>query len=412
MVHSSNNQEQLRELGQRLATFVRASASTSVGSNALLGAISDLVAEHPDLGPPLRDLVTRPAFQDLSRFAAQGGSGAFVQRDALVSEFTRTYQPDVVLAIATVLNGFLEPPSEASSTFRSESVRSSSFPSSAHQDSGQQRLVSVHEQASDQHTSVDGSVGQQAVSGIEGSNVSNGFAEWAEQAEDFSTTSGNRSNQSQKSSQPAQQNINSASSAGSTSTAPSKGNTILGFLVLATLTGVGILAAINEESAVVETQQNLGLAAISNLDSLQNELDQAVLMCEIKPLMRRIEAVATEGNQAADQRKRGMLAAANRQLASLDQPGSVKYWENDQCSWGHQWFDVHADNGFRTFVAVSRKCKNPRLSYYYSSDKAAKAILGKSSLGLAGHVTGTIVIPYYVEGYHYLNLDSLECGAS
>lgn len=411
MVNSWNNQEQLRELGQRLATFVRASASTSVGSNALLGAISDLVAEHPDLGPPLRDLVTRPAFQDLSRFAAQGGSGAFVQRDALVSEFTRTYQPDVVLAIATVLNGFLEPPSEASSTFRSESVRSSFFPSSAHQDSGQQSLVSAHEQASDQHTSVDGSVGQQAVAGIEGANASNGRAEWEEQAEDFFAKSDNRSNQTQKSSQPAQQNINSASSIGSTSTSPLKGNTILGFLAVGTLIGVGILAAINEESAVVETQQNSGLAAISKLDSLQNELDQAVLMCEIKPLIRRIEAVATERNQTANQRKRGMLAAANRQLASLDQPGKTKYSENDQCSWGYQWFDVHADNHFRAFVAISRKCKSPQLSYRYSSDQAGKTVLGTGFRDLSGHVTGTILIPYYEGGYAWLGFARLECGA-
>ena len=76
----SHNPENRRQLGERLAAFVCSPSFRASGSNALVGVIADLVADDPDMGPPLKDLVTRPTFQNLLPFAAQGGAGVLAQR--------------------------------------------------------------------------------------------------------------------------------------------------------------------------------------------------------------------------------------------------------------------------------------------------------------------------------------------
>ena len=111
----SQNPEDRRQLGERLAIFVRSSSFRIAGSNALVGVIADLVADDPDMGPPLRDLVTRPIFQDLLPSASKGGAGATVQRDSLLNELSRTYNHDVVTALEDVLNGFLDVPNSIDS---------------------------------------------------------------------------------------------------------------------------------------------------------------------------------------------------------------------------------------------------------------------------------------------------------
>ena len=103
----SHNPENRRQLGERLAAFVCSPSFGASGSNALVGVIADLVADDPDMGPPLKDLVTRPSFQNLLPSAAQGGAGALAQRDSLLSELSRTYNPDIVAAMSDILSGFL-----------------------------------------------------------------------------------------------------------------------------------------------------------------------------------------------------------------------------------------------------------------------------------------------------------------
>jgi len=104
----SHNPENRRQLGEHLAAFVCSSSFRASGSNALVGVIADLVADDPDMGPPLKDLVTRPTFQNLLPSAAQGGAGVLAQRDSLLTELSRTYNPDIVAAMGDILNGFLD----------------------------------------------------------------------------------------------------------------------------------------------------------------------------------------------------------------------------------------------------------------------------------------------------------------
>ena len=103
---SFHNADSRRQLGESLATFVCSSSFSASGLNSLVGVIADLVADDPDMGPPLRDLVTRPIFLNLLPSAAKGGEGVLAQRDSLLTELSRTYKPDVISAVGDVLNGF------------------------------------------------------------------------------------------------------------------------------------------------------------------------------------------------------------------------------------------------------------------------------------------------------------------
>jgi hypothetical protein len=68
--------------------------------------IADLTANQSDIGPPLRDLVARTQFQVLIPLAASGTGE--IQRNALIVEVRRIYNPDIVFALQEFLNGFLE----------------------------------------------------------------------------------------------------------------------------------------------------------------------------------------------------------------------------------------------------------------------------------------------------------------
>jgi hypothetical protein len=103
-----SGQPQWRELGQRLAHTLRQSNGASSTSARLQGLVADLAAEHTALLLPLKDLVTRPAFQALVPRAGSG-TGA-VQRDVLLQELEATYALPVIAAIAELLDGFLDLP--------------------------------------------------------------------------------------------------------------------------------------------------------------------------------------------------------------------------------------------------------------------------------------------------------------
>jgi hypothetical protein len=60
---------------------------------------------------PLRDVVSRQSFQSLIPLAGSGGGD--LQLKALVDDIRQLYHPDVVQALAEVLNGFLERRGEA-----------------------------------------------------------------------------------------------------------------------------------------------------------------------------------------------------------------------------------------------------------------------------------------------------------
>lgn len=108
---AGSGQSQWRELGQRLAHTLRQSKGTISTQARLQAVAADLAAERQELLLPLKDLVCRPAFQALIPRAGSGGGA--VQRDLLVQEMALTFSPQVMAAIAALLDGFLDLPPQA-----------------------------------------------------------------------------------------------------------------------------------------------------------------------------------------------------------------------------------------------------------------------------------------------------------
>ena len=96
---------QLISLGRQLGEYAKYQSSNRLNTQALQGVIADLSADMPDIQAPLRDLVTRQSFQSLLPHA-RSGSG-YIQRDALIQDISRIYNPDTLLHLEAVLNGFL-----------------------------------------------------------------------------------------------------------------------------------------------------------------------------------------------------------------------------------------------------------------------------------------------------------------
>lgn len=97
-----------RQIGQTLASHINQSSGVPTGA-ALQGMIADLAADHPELLLPMRDLVSRPAFQALIAKADSGGG--MLQRDALINEVRPLFSALVLEALSELLNGFLNLPS-------------------------------------------------------------------------------------------------------------------------------------------------------------------------------------------------------------------------------------------------------------------------------------------------------------
>lgn len=105
---AGSGQSQWRELGQRLAHTLGQSKGTISTPARLQAVAADLAAERQELLLPLKDLVCRRAFQDLIPRAGSGGGA--VQRDLLIQEMALTFSPQVMAAIAALLDGFLDLP--------------------------------------------------------------------------------------------------------------------------------------------------------------------------------------------------------------------------------------------------------------------------------------------------------------
>ena len=108
---AGSGQSQWRELGQGLAHTLRQSKGTISTPARLQAVAADLAGERQELLLPLKDLVCRPAFQALIPRAGSGGGA--VQRDLLIQEMALTFSPQVMAAIAALLDGFLDLPPQA-----------------------------------------------------------------------------------------------------------------------------------------------------------------------------------------------------------------------------------------------------------------------------------------------------------
>jgi len=98
--------DQLRSLGRQLGEYVSRQRGMPPAPAALQGVVADLTAGQSDLQAPLRDLVSRQSFAALLPHARS--SGGLIQRDALIQEISRVYNPDVLVQVEDVLNGFLD----------------------------------------------------------------------------------------------------------------------------------------------------------------------------------------------------------------------------------------------------------------------------------------------------------------
>ena len=107
----SEQLQRYRSIGVRLAEFCQTRDQSQLTPAALQAVIADLAGDQAKLLIPLRDLVIRA---DLRSLAAQAGSGqGRALRDGLLQDLRSTYSPAVVAALAEVLNGLLDLPSDA-----------------------------------------------------------------------------------------------------------------------------------------------------------------------------------------------------------------------------------------------------------------------------------------------------------
>lgn len=547
----SHNPENRRQLGERLALFVCSSSFRASGSNSLVGVIADLVADDPDMGPPLRDLVTRPIFLNLLPSAAKCGEGVLAQRDSLLTELSRTYNPDIVTAIGDVLNGFLglHNPTEDSSHFSHLSSHSPIDSSNKYDEANSdiehlRHLIASREwHKADQQTwtvlqnSINSNRGYISddewslipcdlikeidIIWTEGSTFRYGFsiqkAIWDEivsqirvreshESVELSTTPSKifysllRSSEvkhdhfrpgffpgygvwSQWDSTRYEWNITESSSGlissfnllceklrscgpsfneipldsrtvseiktlidsapfypvektkapvtnqgNSPSLDPDAGKAgcaglLLFLFAIAVIAGISVSvqdASSPDQQEPGETslsepdplQKQREKAVIAKLDSLQSELNQAVLICEIKPLVNQIKAVETTGSMML-RRKNTMISNANKRIAFLDAEGEDEYKEFGRCSYGRQYYDDVKDPNnpelMRVFIALSRKCKNPKLLVKFSlaDDQNYISALEYTRL-IPGHVTGSIAFPYPNDNQYWWNA-SVSC---
>ena len=103
-----SGQPQWRELGKSLAHALGQSNGAMTTPARLQGLVADVAAEHTELLMPLKELVSRPAFQAL---VPKAGSGSgVVQRDVLIQDLEATFSLPVISALAELLDGFLDLP--------------------------------------------------------------------------------------------------------------------------------------------------------------------------------------------------------------------------------------------------------------------------------------------------------------
>jgi hypothetical protein len=94
-----------QQLGQELRAMVTRQESCNLPYSIIFGQLQDLLGDDTALLGPLRDLLGRPAFQQMAGLARH--SVRIGARDALLQNLSETYNSAMVLRLAAVLDGFL-----------------------------------------------------------------------------------------------------------------------------------------------------------------------------------------------------------------------------------------------------------------------------------------------------------------
>lgn len=149
---------------------------------------------------------------------------------------------------------------------------------------------------------------------------------------------------------------------------------------------------------------------ISGLNQLETDSKQAVLICELRPLIDKANSL-TLSDQSLVARKTQLVSSANTAIKFLDQTSGNgnKYWEDPSCTWGQQWFDNDANNEFRLFIAISKKCRNPAIKYKYAKDESGNVVTGRGTYNATGHQKGEIRLPYPQDGVSYTSIENVTC---
>ncbi|MCP9877928.1 hypothetical protein [Cyanobium sp. A2C-AMD] len=201
------------------------------------------------------------------------------------------------------------------------------------------------------------------------------------------------------------------------SNSPSQVNPWLMPLILVSAFGFAaaiIVSALNVSSTSSTDYQTPELPAssddISGLNQLESDSRNAVLICELRPLIDKANSL-TLSDQYLIARKTQLVSSANTAIKFLDQTSGKgnKYGEDPSCTWGEQWFDNHANNEFRAFIAISKKCGNPAINYKYSKDESGNVVTGRGTLNVAGHQKGEIRLPYPQDGDSYISIEKVTC---
>jgi len=97
---------QCRQIGGRLAVFVRSKSDKQLDQQVISAALADFVGSDSEVLIPLKALIGRSSFRSLIP-PAGSGQGA-VQCDALLAELKDIFAPKVLQQISFVLDGFLD----------------------------------------------------------------------------------------------------------------------------------------------------------------------------------------------------------------------------------------------------------------------------------------------------------------
>lgn len=97
------------QLGHELGALIAQQASSNLPYSIIFGQLQDLLGDDTALLGPLRDLLGRPAFQQMAGFTRH--SVQIGARDALLQDLAQTYNSVTVVRLAAVLDGCLGLPS-------------------------------------------------------------------------------------------------------------------------------------------------------------------------------------------------------------------------------------------------------------------------------------------------------------
>lgn len=123
---SSSTPEPVRisdqQLGCNLAALIAQQASSNLPFSVIYGQLQDLLGDDTALLGPLRDLLGRPAFNQLfglKRHSVQVGA-----RDALLQDLALTYNSAMVVRVADVIDGCIGHPSRSVALVYQQSANS------------------------------------------------------------------------------------------------------------------------------------------------------------------------------------------------------------------------------------------------------------------------------------------------